>query len=70
MDQQEFLRPLKAFALLDISKSRGYEAIQKGEIPHLRIGGLIRVPKRWIEEQVRDALATASSSHNDASSRR
>lgn len=55
--EQEFLRPVKAFAMLDISKSRGYEAIQKREIPHIRIGGLIRVPRRWIEEQVRKAVA-------------
>jgi len=55
--EQEFLKPVRAFAMLDISKSRGYEAIQKGEIPHTRIGGLIRVPRRWIEEQVRKAIA-------------
>lgn len=60
MERQEFLKPLKAFALLDISKSRGYEAIQKGEIPHCRIGGLIRIPRRWIDQQVEKVLSNGS----------
>jgi len=56
----EFMRPVRAFEMLDIGNSRGYEALQKGEIPYVRIAGQIRIPRKWIEEQVTRALAAVS----------
>jgi hypothetical protein len=51
-----FLRPIKAFQALDIGKSRGYEGLKKGEIPSVVIAGQLRIPRRWIQEQVEKAL--------------
>ena len=53
----ELMRPVRAFAALDISRSKGYEAIQKGEIPHVLISGQIRIPRIWVEQQIAQALA-------------
>jgi excisionase family DNA binding protein len=54
--EREFLKPVEAAVALSMSKSRIYEALQRGEIPHQRIAGMLRIPRRWIEEQVKKAL--------------
>jgi len=54
--EREFLKPVEAATILSMSKSRIYEALQRGEIPHQRIAGMLRIPRRWIEEQVAKAL--------------
>jgi len=53
----DFLKPSEASLALKISRSRLYEALQRGEIPSVIIAGLKRIPRRWIDEQVRSALA-------------
>jgi hypothetical protein len=58
-DLPELMRPIRAFAAIDISKSRGYEALQRGEVPHVKIAGQIRIPRAWVEEQIRKALTEA-----------
>jgi len=52
----DLMKPVRAFAALDLCKSRGYEAIKRGEIPHVRVAGQIRIPRSWVEEKVREAL--------------
>lgn len=53
----ELMRPIRAFAVIDISKSKGYEAIQRGDIPHVLVAGLIRIPRSWVDAKVKEALA-------------
>lgn len=48
----DLMKPVRAFAALDISKSKGYEAIQRGEIPFVRVAGQIRIPRSWVEQKV------------------
>ena len=55
------LKPVKAFALLDISKSKGYEALQRGDIPSTRVAGQLRIPRSWVEQKVREAMAQVRS---------
>lgn len=55
----DFLRPTEASALLKISRSKLYEAMQRREIPSIKIAGLIRIPRRWIDERVKEAIAAA-----------
>ncbi len=55
----DFLRPTEASEALKISRSKLYEAIARGDIPHAKIAGLTRIPRRWIDEQVRKALEPA-----------
>jgi hypothetical protein len=56
-NQPEFLRPMEGFFALGLRKSVGYEALKKGDIPSVRIAGQIRIPRRWIAEQVERALS-------------
>lgn len=54
--KSDFLKPTEASLTLKISRSKLYEALQRGEIPSVKIAGLTRIPRRWIEERVHDAL--------------
>jgi excisionase family DNA binding protein len=40
----------EAAALLGISRAHGYDLVARGEIPHLRLGRRVVVPKRVIED--------------------
>jgi excisionase family DNA binding protein len=55
----DFLKPTEASIALKISRSKLYEALQRGEIPSVKIAGLIRIPRRWIDERVTEALRAA-----------
>jgi excisionase family DNA binding protein len=47
-----FVKPVRAAKLLDMSKSKIYEMIQRKELPAVRLGGCLRVPVAAIEELV------------------
>jgi excisionase family DNA binding protein len=57
------LRPLEAAQAIGIGRSKIYELLAEGEIPSVRIGGVVRVPvdklKEWIKS--RSASATKNS---------
>lgn len=57
----DFLRPIEASNALKISRSKLYEALQRGDIPSVKIAGLTRIPRRWIEDRVREALGAIAS---------
>jgi excisionase family DNA binding protein len=59
----EFLKPIEACFALKISRSKLYEALQRGHIPSTKIAGLTRIPRRWIDEQVESALTAAAPEH-------
>lgn len=59
----DFLRPTEASEALKISRSKLYEALQRGEIPSVKIAGLTRIPRRWIDEQVEKAMQLAEAGH-------
>jgi excisionase family DNA binding protein len=54
--KSDFLKPTEASVALKISRSKLYEALQRGEIPSVKIAGLTRIPRRWIDDRVREAL--------------
>ena len=58
---EEVLTPREAWELLQVGRNAFYEAVARGEIPHVRIGRSIRVPRaaleRWLE---RTALAATA----------
>jgi excisionase family DNA binding protein len=63
MEQKsEMLRPRELAALLGVSRSRIYQLIAAGEIPLVRIGGAIRIPRpawdEWLVRKKRTALAS------------
>lgn len=41
--------PKEAFAALGLGRNSGYEAIKRKEIPSLRIGRRILIPRAWLE---------------------
>lgn len=51
-----FLRPREAAALIGASRSKLYEMISKGQIPTLRIGGLLRIPAASLDLLVEQAM--------------
>jgi excisionase family DNA binding protein len=55
--KSDFLKPNEASQALKISRSKLYEALRRNEIPSCKIAGLTRIPRRWIEDRVREALA-------------
>jgi excisionase family DNA binding protein len=55
------LRPLDAAALLNISRSKLYDEIARGRIPIVKVGGLKRIPRRWLEQQINDAIESVES---------
>jgi excisionase family DNA binding protein len=57
---RQFLKPIEAAEAIGISRTKIYEAIQRGQVPAIRIAGLIRVPRAWVDDQVKVALAGAS----------
>ena len=43
--------------MLKIGKSRAYQLVQSGEIPHVRIGKLLRVPADDLERYLESCKA-------------
>jgi len=50
------LRPAKAAQLLDMSRSKLYDALTRGEIPSLRIAGQLRVPMAAVEKLIAEQV--------------
>ena len=45
-----FLTVREAAEALRISKSKAYELVSSGEIPHVRFGKVVRIPKCWLDD--------------------
>jgi excisionase family DNA binding protein len=51
---RELLRAHEVARLLGIGRSKTYELIARGELPSLRIGRLVRVPRHALERWIAD----------------
>lgn len=51
-----FVRPVEAAALLGLGKTTVYELIQKKELPAVRLGGALRIPRAALEKLAADAI--------------
>ncbi len=51
-EQFVFVKPVRAAKLLDMSKSKIYEMIQRNEIPAVRLGGCLRIPMSALDDLV------------------
>jgi prophage regulatory protein len=49
---RELLRAHEVARLLGIGRSKTYELIARGELPSLRIGRLVRVPRHALEQWI------------------
>lgn len=52
-DHQTLLTVPEAAKLLRIGRNLAYELVAQGEIPSIRFGRLIRVPRAALEERIR-----------------
>lgn len=52
MAEQDVLKPQEAFRRLGLNKNTGYNAIKKGEIPSIRIGRCILIPRVAFERML------------------
>jgi len=56
----EFLRPAEVAPLLGITTGRLYQLIAAGEVPAVKVGGAIRIPRQawdqWLAKQRDRAL--------------
>ena len=54
-NEPELLRVIEAAKILALSRTKVYEMTERGEIPIVRIGSAVRIPRRklldWIEAQ-------------------
>lgn len=50
LEKRLALRVEEAAALLGMSRAKAYQAVKTGEIPSVRFGGTVRVPRRALEE--------------------
>ena len=64
-NKPELLRPTEAGKMLQIGRSKLYELISSGDIPTVEIGGMLRVPRRWVTDKVTQALAAHAAEHRD-----
>jgi excisionase family DNA binding protein len=59
--EPELLRVTEAAQLLAIGRSKMYEMAEKGEVPVVRIGTAVRIPRKklleWIEQQMIEPAA-------------
>lgn len=62
MDDQPFLLTVpEAARLLRVSRAFAYELIARGEIPVVRLGRRVLIPRQQLEEQLRASTIGTSS---------
>ena len=58
---REFMRPVEVADAIGVSRTKVYWAIQRGEIPAVRIAGMLRIPRAWVDARVKAALEAVES---------
>lgn len=48
----EVLRVREVAELFDVDRSTIYDRVRRGEIPSVGLGSAIRIPRRWVDEQL------------------
>jgi excisionase family DNA binding protein len=51
------LRAREVAVLLGLGRSKVYEMLQAGELPTVRIGSAVRVPKKLLEQWIQERTA-------------
>jgi excisionase family DNA binding protein len=57
-ERQVFLKPIEAAQALGVSRTRVYELVKAGELPHILLGNTstIRIPRAAIDALVEEAM--------------
>lgn len=61
MDIQLLVRPSEAAVLLSASRSLVYRMLKAGELPSIRLGSEIRIPRAALEDWIARSLADGDS---------
>jgi excisionase family DNA binding protein len=56
MNERELLRPEEVAEILGIGRTKLYTMIRRGELPALRLGKLVRVPRTQLDEWIADQV--------------
>lgn len=59
-EQPEYLTAAEAMQLLRVGRSAFYRAVEAGDIPSIRVGKLIRIPRAALEPQGHDQEEAAT----------
>jgi len=54
------LKPVEYAALTHQSKSSVYDGLKTGAIPSVRVNGLIRIPRAFVDKLIEEAMASVS----------
>ena len=54
--QTELLRVEEAAKVLGVGRTKVYELIGRGEMPVVRIGRCVRIPRRALDQWIRDQV--------------
>jgi excisionase family DNA binding protein len=66
MKSEVFLiKPIEAAALLSMSKTKIYEAMARGQVPSVRIAGMLRVPRAALQKLIDDQISTDERGGNE-----
>lgn len=63
------LRVSEAASLMGMSRSHLYQAIDRGEIPVIRLGRSARIPRAWLETWIGGQVATWENARQGAMNR-
>jgi excisionase family DNA binding protein len=61
-----FLRVVEAAKLLNISRAKAYALAASGDLPSVRIGTSVRIPRAAIEKLAEEVMAGAAGGHSNA----
>ena len=59
-DEAQYLAVPKVAKILGISRVHAYALIEKGEIPAIRLGSAIRIPRTWLDALAKQAATPKS----------
>ena len=58
------LRPVEAARLLGIGRSKVFEMLARNELPIIRFGRCVRIPRRGLEDWIDESLASETAVRN------
>lgn len=59
MELELFVRVKAAAAAMSVSEWTLREHLKAGRVPHIRFGRAVLIPKTWLDQQLKAALAKA-----------
>ncbi|PSR22286.1 MAG: DNA-binding protein [Sulfobacillus acidophilus] len=57
MMERQFYKVVEVAEILDVSAATIYRAVERKEIPSMRVAGSVRVPKKWVDQLLSGQIA-------------